>query len=135
MSAPAIEAPRGRCLCGAVRFTFDPRAVTGRNYCHCESCRRATGAPVAAWITLRDSGLRWSVGRPRIHASSPGVRRGFCGDCGSPLSYATDARPSETDVLAAALVEPSQGAPESHAHWDERLPWLRLADELPKEEG
>ena len=135
MNAPAIGTPRGRCLCGAVRFAFDPAAVLSRSYCHCESCRRATSAPVTAWITVRDSGLRWSVGRPRIHASSPGVRRGFCGECGSPLSYASDAHPGQTDVPAAALVEPDQGAPEAHVHWGERLRWLRLVDKLPKSEG
>lgn len=135
MSAPAIETPRGRCLCGAVRLAFDPGAVVSRNYCHCESCRRATGAPVSAWITLRDTGWRWSVGTPRIHASSPGVRRGFCGACGSPLCYASDARPNETDFALAALVDPAQAPPERHDHWSERLPWLRLTDKLPKDES
>jgi hypothetical protein len=38
----------GRCLCGAVRFTADgPPKWTG--YCHCQSCRRHTGAPVSAY--------------------------------------------------------------------------------------
>lgn len=124
--------PRGHCLCGAVRFAFDPQAVLGRNLCHCESCRRATGAPVTAWITVRDTGWRWSVGRPAVRASSPGVRRGSCGACGSPLSYASDARPGETDLLAAALVDPATYRPARHDHWGERLPWLRIEDDLPK---
>lgn len=127
--------PRGRCLCGALRFAFDAAAVASQNLCHCGSCRRASGAPVVAWITVRDTGWRWTRGSPRLHASSPGVTRGFCGACGSPMSYATAARPQETDFPAAALVDPSQAAPTSHEHWDERLPWLALADDLPKREG
>lgn len=133
---PAAEAPpRGRCLCGAVRFAFDPAAVVSRGLCHCESCRRATGAPVTAWITVRDTGWRWVVGRPRVHVSSPGVRRSFCGDCGSPLGYATDEHPGHTDLLAAALIEPATFRPERHNHWDERLPWLAIEDALPKRTG
>ena len=135
MTGPAIEAPRGGCLCGAVRFAFDPAAVVTQSICHCESCRRAAGAPMVGWVALRDSGWRWSVGRPRLHASSPGVRWGSCGDCGSLLSYATDARPGETDLAAAALADPSEFAPRRHSHWAERLPWPRIADDLPKDDG
>lgn len=124
--------PRGHCLCGAVRFAFDPKAVVSRSLCHCESCRRATGAPVTAWITVRDTGWRWSVGQPEFRASSPGVRRGFCGACGSPLSYATDEHPGHTDLLAGALVDPSTYRPQKHVHWNERLPWLQIEDDLPK---
>ena len=34
----------GGCLCGAIRYrvTAEPQ---GRTLCHCESCRRAAGAP------------------------------------------------------------------------------------------
>jgi len=37
----------GGCLCGAVRYetTMKPFKVS---YCHCESCRKATAAPVLA---------------------------------------------------------------------------------------
>jgi hypothetical protein len=115
-----------------VRFAFDPQAVVSRGLCHCESCRRATGAPVTAWFTVRDTGFRWVVGQPRFHRSSPGVQRGFCGDCGSPLSYATDAEPGHTDLLAAALLDPASFRLERHNHWDERLPWLPIEDDLPK---
>ena len=130
-----MRSPRGRCLCGAIRFAFDPAAVTSRSLCHCESCRRASGAPVTAWLGLRDTGWRWTVGRPELRASSPGVRRGFCKTCGTPLSYATDRHPGLTDLAAAALVDPAEFEPEAHVHWAERLPWLRIADDLPKRDG
>ena len=130
-----MKRPQGRCLCGTVRFSFDPAAVSSRSLCHCESCRRATGAPVTAWFSVRDTAWRWSLGAPRLHASSPGVRRGFCGVCGTSLSYACDRHPGQTDLAAAALVDPAEFEPEAHVHWEERLPWLRISDELPKREG
>lgn len=123
---------RGRCLCGAVRFAFDPAAIAMQSVCHCESCRRAAGAVMVGWIGVRDTGWRWSVGRPRLHASSPGVRWGFCGDCGSLLSYRNEADGDRTDLAAAALVDPSEFRPRRHSHWAERVPWLVLADDLPR---
>ena len=115
-----------------MRFAFDPGAVEMQSLCHCESCRRAAGAPVVGWLTLRDTGWRWSIGRPRHHETSPGVRWGFCGACGSLLSYASAAHPGGTDLAAAALADPAQFEPRRHSHWAERLPWPRFADDLPK---
>ena len=51
----------GGCLCGAVRYetTMKPFKVC---YCHCESCRRATGSVMAssAGITLVIRCCDWS---------------------------------------------------------------------------
>src|SRR6478752_7763927 len=53
----------GRCLCGAIRFTADdPPKWTG--YCHCESCRRHTGAPVSAYAAFETAKLRFTPGPP-----------------------------------------------------------------------
>ena len=120
----------GRCLCGAICFTA-PAETMSRNHCHCESCRRATSAPFATWFTVPASGVRW-VGTPKGFASSPGVTRRFCPDCGSPLSYETADRPGQIDLYASSLDDPTGFVPEYHSHWDERLPWVRLADDLPR---
>ncbi|WP_255417518.1 GFA family protein [Maritimibacter sp. 55A14] len=48
----------GGCLCGATRF----RAIgpnKGAGYCHCESCRRHTGAPVAAFVVFDAKQVEW----------------------------------------------------------------------------
>lgn len=124
----------GRCLCGAVRYAFDVDRVVEQDFCHCESCRRATGAPVAAFVMARRAAFRWTGAAPRTHASSPGVTRGFCGTCGTPMFYRTEARADQIDLYAATLDAPERAAPEFHAHWSERLPWLRVADDLPKED-
>lgn len=46
----------GGCLCGALRYLA---AGTARDvcYCHCETCRRASGAPVVAWATFPAAGF------------------------------------------------------------------------------
>ncbi len=122
----------GRCLCGDVRFAV-AGAMRGRNHCHCDSCRRATSSPFTTWFTVARADLRWTGSALRAFASTPGVTRRFCGRCGSPLSDETEKRLDEIDLYAASLDDPSGFAPEFHSHWDERLPWVALADNLPRE--
>jgi hypothetical protein len=47
----ATEQLEGGCLCGAVRFvaTGQPKGIY---WCHCQSCRRHTGAPVVVLVVF-----------------------------------------------------------------------------------
>jgi hypothetical protein len=38
----------GGCLCGAVRYRAWGNAY-GITHCHCQTCRRASGAPFVTW--------------------------------------------------------------------------------------
>ena len=115
----------GRCLCGGVRY----RAVGGPlwvAHCHCASCRRATGAPVATYAGFPVERFSYSAGRPARFASSPGVSRSFCGRCGTPLTYEGSRWPGEVHVLVGTLDRPDAVTPRSEAFVEERLPWLHL---------
>src|SRR2546426_12697574 len=59
------------------------------------SGRRATSAPMATWISVPRTTFRFTAGKPAYFASSPGVRRGFCARCGSPLTYENERVPDE----------------------------------------
>lgn len=127
-----MPSTKGRCLCGAIRYTFDPAGVIWRLHCHCESCRRATSSPITTYFAVRDTAWRWLRDVPAQYQSSAGVTRSFCARCGAPMTYATEARPDETHFYAATLLDPTDFAPDGHDFWDERLPWLEIADDLPK---
>lgn len=120
----------GRCLCGAVTYAFDEAQVLWRAYCHCDSCRRATGAPVTAYFGVADGHWHWTGAEPRVYASSPGVERRFCRRCGSPVSYCARRFPGEMHFHAGTLDAPEAYLPEFHVHWRERLPWLHIEDDL-----
>ncbi|MHB2168128.1 GFA family protein [Alsobacter sp. R-9] len=124
----------GRCLCGGIRFSFTgkPKWVA---YCHCESCRRATSSPIAAWIGLEKDQFAWDAGSPAAIASSPGVVRRFCPTCGSPLSYEGDRWPTEIHVYVASLDDPSAVVPRAHVNVGEQLPWFEVHDAWPRWES
>src|SRR3546814_18568882 len=65
-----------------------PVSVT---YCHCESCRRATGSPVAVLVGYKVEQVAYPKEEPRSFASSTGRDRPFCPHCGSRIGF-TDAR-------------------------------------------
>jgi hypothetical protein len=121
----------GGCLCGTVRYraTGAPRYLC---YCHCQSCRRAAGAASVPWATFARQQFEFTAGAPVEYGSSAHVLRGFCGACGSPLTYRNDARADEVDVILTSLDEPAALAPAAHVWVAEKLPWVRIEDGLPQ---
>ena len=61
----------GRCLCGDIRLetSASPAWVA---YCHCASCRRHTASPVACFVNMPLTAVRFSGERAR-YVSTPGV--------------------------------------------------------------
>lgn len=128
---PNTETTQGHCLCRAIEFAYDG-APNWTLHCHCESCRRATSSPMTTWISVPRQAFRLTRGSPRTFQSSPGVRRGFCGDCGSPLTYENERLPDEVHLYAAALADPSEVTPQRHVFVAEQLPWFEVLDDLPR---
>lgn len=117
----------GGCLCGAVRFRVSgPAKWTA--YCHCESCRRHTGAPVSAYAGFERDQVAFTAGELARFASSAGVERGFCARCGSTLTYEGDRWPSEIHFHVGAFDRPQDFAPTGHACAEEHLAWLSISD-------
>ena len=79
----------GGCQCGAVRYRITA-AFENPHICHCRMCQKAFGNFFAALVGTRKSGLEWTKGQPSFFRSSEIVQRGFCRDCGTPLSFAYD---------------------------------------------
>jgi len=120
----------GGCLCGAVRFRAS-RMLALPTFCHCRTCRRASGAPLVAWITVARDGFSFTKGAPRAYRSSERVVRTFCGGCGTPLSYENEAYPDVVDLTTISLDAPERFPPRDHVWTRHAVPWLRLGDDLP----
>jgi hypothetical protein len=113
----------GRCLCGAVRFeaTGKPKWV---RWCHCESCRRHSGAPASVFVSFDDDVVKVTQGAIATFNSSPGVTRGFCGRCGSTLTCANARLPGETHYYVGAFEQAAELTPKGEFFAAERLPWV-----------
>lgn len=120
----------GGCQCGAVRYRITGAPVMAA-LCHCTMCRRANAAPAVAWAMVEEGRIAFSQA-PTVYESSPGARRGFCARCGTPISFTADYLPGLVDVTIGSLDQPARVAPQFHYWDDERLPWLRIDDGLPR---
>ncbi len=121
---------RGGCRCGAVRYRAGAPLWT--THCHCVDCRRSSGAPVSTFAGVAAETFRFTDGSPGVYESSPGVRRSFCGACGTPLIYEAEVYPGEVHIMAGTLDSPEPLSPERHVFVRDRLPWLEMADGLPR---
>jgi hypothetical protein len=123
----------GGCMCGAVRYEAVGEP-TGVIYCHCESCRRHTGAPVSALAGFRRDSVRFTQGERKQYASSVGVGRGFCAECGTTLTWEGDGEELGPliEIHMGTLDDPGALTPTCHVHHDERLSWFDTAGALPR---
>jgi hypothetical protein len=97
----------GGCQCGAVRFRV--RGHLGEpSICHCRMCQKAFGNYYAPLVGVRDAEFAWTRGEPKYFQSSNHVRRGFCANCGTPLSFVA---PDGLGLAIGAFDEPGRIRP------------------------
>jgi hypothetical protein len=76
----------GGCQCGAVRYRFTEKP-RGAHVCHCRMCQKAFGAFYAPLVGAPRESFEVTRGTISIFVSSDLVERGFCRDCGTPLTF------------------------------------------------
>jgi len=124
----------GGCFCGAVRYrmTDSPHSST---ICHCESCRRASGAPSVAWVTTDREKFEIVKGTPAAYLSSPGVVRRFCGRCGSALTYENTKNSGTIDITTITLDDPCGFPPTSEVWLEDQVSWQPTGAGLKQYQG
>jgi len=118
----------GGCQCGAVRFRVDG-ALGRASVCHCRMCQKAFAAPYGALVTVGREQLTWTRGERGRFQSSNKVARGFCRDCGTPLTFEWD--DAKIDLAICAFDAPAEIAPEVQLRAASGLPWAAEVGSLP----
>lgn len=122
---------QGGCQCGAVRYEVsgEPQHVA---LCHCNDCRKSSGAPMVAWAAFTDAQFKLIEGEPVTFNSSGSAMRSFCPTCGSGLYYRNaEFLPGIVDIQSATLDDPDALPPSAHIQVAERLGWMETAHSLP----
>jgi hypothetical protein len=119
----------GGCLCGEIRYRLTPLAADV-DFCHCEMCRRWSGAPVSAWAQVPVSQFRLTKGVATPYVSSKTGTRYFCPTCGASV-FMTDPDGTSVGIMLGTLDDAGALRPKAHGWWSARLSWLKLDDKLP----
>ncbi|MEM7226552.1 MAG: GFA family protein [Pseudomonadota bacterium] len=129
----------GGCLCGALRYEVEAEPLW-ICHCHCDMCKKHSGAAFMTYIGFPKAAFRWTRGSPKLYDSSGDAKRGFCATCGSSVTFH---RVHETSLALGGLDHPERlevGAQrpvyaDNHIFIGEQVPWLKIDDALDRYEG
>jgi hypothetical protein len=134
---------RGSCLCGGVKFEIAGPLI-GASNCHCSLCQKQHGAAFRSRARVKKSDFRWQQGEDLVtfYESTPGILRGFCRVCGSPIvnKYAAGTpiamrdpdAPSRYGIALATLDDDPGVRPNAHVFVSSKAPWFAITDNLPQ---
>lgn len=119
----------GGCQCGAVRYRV-AGPVRLASICNCRMCQKALGNLTAPFVSFQ-APVEWTRGRPTLFRSSMRVQRGFCNQCGTPLTYQRGDMPISLTI--GSLDRPNVVVPTVELARDNRHPVIGHIDELREE--
>ncbi len=122
----------GGCLCGGIRYEVKGDPVRTAN-CHCDDCRRATGASFTTNVFVRSEDLVVLKGTPKKfeHKADSGnvMTKEFCPDCGSQLFGYGSGSPGLQHVKVGTIDDASNIRPAMNVFTSKKLPFTILSDE------
>ena len=125
----------GGCACGRIRYECSEGPIV-QVICHCRDCQRASGSASAAILVVASDRLKFSGSEPKYHEvkaeSGRTMRRGFCSECGSPLSIRRPETLRIEFLQAASLDDPSMFVPKFEVWVSSAHPWHQLHPDTQK---
>ena|SRR5579884_1818447 len=123
----------GSCLCGGIRYEVDGE-LGDFGYCHCRSCRKASGSAHGANAPVDRARFHLRSGEEllREYESSPGKYRVFCSRCGSPIYAYVAASRDVLRLRLGSLDTPFAKSPRAHTWVSDKADWEPIDDGLPQ---
>ena len=119
----------GGCLCGHIRYHASGPPF-GVSHCHCEQCRRYTGAVYATGVAFSAENITWLNGEPSIYMSTDICGRSFCPKCGGSIAHHWIDH-DNIWLYIGTLDHPESVTPQEHIFVEEKIPWVNVDDRLP----
>jgi hypothetical protein len=125
-----MEALRGSCLCGGVRFEIGEELGSLR-YCHCASCKKLSGGIGTINGRVSSEAIQIVAGEDLLRSFQPdeGSAKTFCSRCGSNLFGGGWPESPQASVRLSALDTPFGRKPEAHIFVRSVAPWEMLPDD------
>lgn len=121
----------GGCLCGSIRYRISENPFASE-YCHCRICQKSSGSPAVPWMDFKVEQITWLKTKPNEYSSSENVRRGFCSECGSTISFRDIRYPQYLTLTVVSLDNPNMVKPTYHIYTESQLEWFNTDDNHKK---
>ena len=132
MTQNSSEAPvHGGCQCGAVRYRITA-PLRNPHICHCRMCQKAFGSFFAPLVAAPREAFFVTRGDLAFFMSSDQAERGFCRDCGTPLTFAY-VTSDHIAVSIGSLDEPNAVIPRNQYGTEARVAYFSELPGLPGE--
>jgi hypothetical protein len=122
----------GGCQCGAIRYALHSKPINS-HVCHCRMCQRAVGNLFASLVGCAKDRLEWTRGTPTFFASSSLAKRGFCANCGTPLSFSYNDETAHFYVTTGSLDDPGAAPVIMQYGTESRIHWVDFCEDVPGE--
>ncbi len=124
---------QGSCLCKSIRYEIAGE-LGDFGYCHCTSCRKASGSAHGANSPVDRANFRLLIGEETLREfeSSPGKFRVFCSNCGSPIFAYLASSPDVLRIRLGSLDTPFTKQPKAHTFVGDKASWEPIDDDLPQ---
>jgi hypothetical protein len=95
-------------------------------------CQKATGGLFGPYASFPAAAVAWTRGQRKTFQSSTFIVRGFCGDCGTPLTFeAASGDGDHIGLTIGAFDDPSELAPRRQIMIAERIGWVAALSDVP----
>ena len=117
----------GSCLCRAVTYRTNSAALKTFN-CHCEDCRKCSGAPYLTNIFVKEDDLNIQGNlKNYVHQSESGnkITKKFCNKCGCQMFSFNEGRPGLVRIHAGTVNELDKIKPQGDVWVSRKIPSIK----------
>jgi hypothetical protein len=123
----------GGCSCGAVRYSIDESPIRSFQ-CQCRDCQKDTGGGHSSVMVFTRSAVHVDGEVKEILReanSGKAKRKGFCGECGSPIYNKPETQPDLIGVYVGSLDDASTFQPSIVLFTSRGYAWDHVDPDIP----
>ncbi|MCB1644906.1 MAG: GFA family protein [Pseudomonadales bacterium] len=125
---------KGACYCLSVNYEVADEFGYAMN-CHCQGCRRTTGAAFKPFAGIARNKLSVTSGQQYLLINGDTDNNNtHCGKCGS-LLFSVVRDGEYVHVALGTLTDSPSIRPGAHIFVGSKAPWFEITDELPQFDG
>ncbi|MEM7240662.1 MAG: GFA family protein [Pseudomonadota bacterium] len=127
----------GSCFCGQVTYHGDVEIVGAAN-CHCDDCRKASGAVYLTNLFVKAEGLNFEGKTMEFHHKSDrgsDMTKVNCAACGAPIYGLNSAREGMVVLRAGTLDQKELITPSVNVFCESKVPSTPLDGTLAQFDG